>query len=138
LYIGEKTGCDSSYSNCEGIVIEYRDFKAGKESVVLMMGDVNYASFDKARENAGESKIADSQIDYLIVPHHGSQRTAYTSLRKSGVIYKEELAIICCTNNTDINRPNKDHLEELEKRFNLVVTTEEAKKTPDPYIRIPL
>lgn len=132
LYMGEKNGCDSSYSNCEGIVIEYSDFKRGEEKVVLMMGDVNYASFDKARANAGEPKIADSQIDYLIVPHHGSQHTAYTSLINNKDIHKGKLAVICCTNDKTINRPNKDHLKKLKKRFK-VVTTEKAKKS----IRIP-
>ena len=132
LYMGEKSGCDSSYSNCEGIVIEYTDFKRGEEKVFLMMGDVNYASFDKARVNAGEPKIADSQIDYLIVPHHGSQHTAYKSLIKNKAIHKGKLAVICCTNDYKINRPNKDHLKKLKKRFK-VVTTEKAKKS----IRIP-
>ena len=132
LYMGEKSGCDSSYSNCEGIVIEYTDFKSGEEKVFLMMGDVNYASFDKARVNAGEPKIADSQIDYLIVPHHGSQHTAYKSLIKNKAIHKGKLAVICCTNDYKINRPNKDHLKKLKKRFK-VVTTEKAKKS----IRIP-
>ncbi len=133
LYMGEKNGCDSSYSNCEGIVIEYSDFKRDEEQVVLMMGDVNYASFDKARANAGEPKIADSHIDYLIVPHHGSQHTAYTSLIKNKDIHKGKLAVICCTNDNTINRPNKDHLKKLRKRFK-VVTTEKAKQS----IRIPL
>lgn len=132
LYMGEKSGCDSSYSNCEGIVIEYTDFKSGEEKVFLMMGDVYYASFDKARVNAGEPKIADSQIDYLIVPHHGSQHTAYKSLIKNKAIHKGKLAVICCTNDYKINRPNKDHLKKLKKRFK-VVTTEKAKKS----IRIP-
>lgn len=132
LYMGEKSGCDSSYSNCEGIVIEYTDFKSGEEKVFLMMGDVNYASFDKARVNAGEPKIADSQIDYLTVPHHGSQHTAYKSLIKNKAIHKGKLAVICCTNDYKINRPNKDHLKKLKKRFK-VVTTEKAKKS----IRIP-
>ena len=91
-----------------------------------MMGDVNYASFDKARVNAGEPKIADSQIDYLIVPHHGSQHTAYKSLIKNKAIHKGKLAVICCTNDYKINRPNKDHLKKLKKRFK-VVTTEKAK-----------
>ena len=136
LYMGEKSGCDSSYPNCEGIVIEYVDFKGGKERVVLMMGDVNYASFDKARENTGEPKIANSQIDYLIVPHHGSQHTDFTSLIKDEVIHKGKLAVICCTNNVIINRPNKEHVEELKKRFE-VVTTEEAKKD-ECCISIPL
>ena len=132
LYMGEKSGCDSSYSNCEGIVIEYTDFKSGEEKVFLMMGDVNYASFDKARVNAGEPKIADSQIDYLIVPHHGSQHTAYKSLIKNKAIHKGKLAVICCTNDYKINRPNKDHLKKLKKRFKVVIT-EKAKKS----IRIP-
>lgn len=136
LYMGEKSGCDSSYSNCEGIVIEYVDFKGGEERVVLMMGDVNYASFDKARENTGEPKIANSQIDYLIVPHHGSQHTDFTSLIKDEAIHKGKLAVICCTNNVIINRPNKEHVEELKKRFE-VVTTEEAKKD-ECCISIPL
>lgn len=136
LYMGEKSGCDSSYSNCEGIVIEYVDFKGGEERVVLMMGDVNYASFDKARENTGEPKIANSQIDYLIVPHHGSQHTDFTSLIKDEAIHKGKLAVICCTNNAIINRPNKEHVEELKKRFE-VVTTEEAKKD-ECCISIPL
>lgn len=128
LYMGEKSGYDSSYSNCEGIVIEYTDLKRGKGKVILMMGDVNYASFDKARENEGELKIADSQIDYLIVPHHGSQHTAYENLIKDEAIHKGKLAVICCTNDNTINRPNKDHLKKLKKRFSDVRTTEEADK----------
>ena len=122
LYMGEKASCDKSRPNCEGIVIEYNIYL--KEKVVLMMGDVNYTSFNKARKN--EKLIADSKIDYLIVPHHGSQHTDYKELTSGKSLLKGELAIICCTNDTSCNRPNPDHLNELKKRFK-VVTTEEVK-----------
>ena len=122
LYMGEKASCDKSRPNCEGIVIEYNIYL--KEKVVLMMGDVNYTSFNKARKN--EKLIADSKIDYLIVPHHGSQHTDYKKLTSCKPPLKGEIAIICCTNDTRCNRPDPWHLKELEKRFE-VITTEESK-----------
>lgn len=137
LYMGEKADCDSSSPNCEGIVIEYTCFVGGQEKVILMMGDVNYASFNKARQNSGELVIADTHIDYLIVPHHGSGHTDYIKLT-AGRRNKKKVgkAIICCVKDIPSDRPNKEHLEELHKRFKKVVATEEAKKPP--YIRIPL
>ena len=44
---GKRAKCNNNYPNCEGIVIEYTDLI--KEKMVLMMGDVNYASFNMAR-----------------------------------------------------------------------------------------
>ncbi len=126
LYMGKKDQCDSSYPNCEGIVIEYLD--TIKERKVLMMGDVNYASFNKARSTNRDTLFADTQIDYLIVPHHGSEHTAYEQITDSDrITIKGAMAIICCTNECVYNRPNDSHREELEKRFDdNVYTTEEA------------
>lgn len=129
LYMGEKAGCDKSRTNCEGIVIEYKSYskkKNQRKKVVIMMGDVNYTSFNKARNNNQEPLVADSQIDYLIAPHHGSQHTDYKELTSGKSLLNGELAIICCTNDTHCNRPNPDHLNELKKRFK-VITTEEIK-----------
>lgn len=126
LYMGEKETCDRSYPNCEGIVIEYMD--VAKEKNVLMMGDVNYASFNKARFVNANTSFADTQIDYLIVPHHGSEHTAYKQITDSNKTAKKGTqAIICCTNEPTSNRPNVSHREELEKRFgDNVRITEEA------------
>lgn len=123
LYMGKRDGCDRSLRNCEGIVIEYID--TVKQKSVLMMGDVNYASFNKARSEAGEPLFADTQIDCLIAPHHGSAHTGYEKIAgNNGVIKKGIKAIICCTNEFHIDRPNCCHRKELEKRFE-VCTTEE-------------
>ena len=128
LYMGNKDKCDKSRSNCEGIVIEYTDKTSGK--VVLMMGDVNYASFNNARAASKDPSFANTQIDYLIAPHHGSEHTDYKKITDSGKVIKKGIkAIICCTNNDDqnVNRPNKEHRAELKRRFNgNVITTEEA------------
>lgn len=126
LYMGEKKPCDRSYPNCEGIAIEYMD--VAKKKNVLMMGDVNYASFNKARSVNKDTLFADTQIDYLIVPHHGSKHTAYKQITDSNkIIKKGKQAIICCTNEPTSNRPNDIHRKELEKRFaDNVCTTEEA------------
>lgn len=126
LYMGAKEGCDKSPQNREGIVIEYT---SSGDKVVLMMGDVNYKAFNKARDNNNkEAGIADSQIEYLIVPHHGSQHTDYGELvnQNSNSIKRGELAIICCANNSK-HRPNAEHRKKLEKRFK-VITTEEIPK----------
>lgn len=124
LYMGKKASCDGSRPNCEGIIIEYTDRITGK--VVLMMGDVNYTSFNKARTANKEPSLADTHIDYLIAPHHGSEHTDYEQITASGTIIRKGIqAIICCTNNEAANRPCHEHREELEKRFN-VITTEEA------------
>ena len=126
LYMGGKAKCDGSFPNCEGIVIEYTN---SANKVVLMMGDVNYSSFNEARKSNNEPKIADSQIEYLIVPHHGSQHTDYGELvnQNSNSIKKGYLAIICCTNEPSKDRPNDAHRKTLEKRFE-VITTEEIPK----------
>ena len=126
LYMGAKEGCDKSPQNREGIVIEYT---SSGDKVVLMMGDVNYKAFNKARDNNNkEAGIADSQIEYLIVPHHGSQHTDYGELvnQNSNSIKRGELAIICCANNSK-HRPNAEHRKKLEERFE-VITTEEIPK----------
>jgi len=130
LYMGEKDNCDSSYPNCEGIAIEYTDVI--KKQNVLMMGDVNYASFNKARSaNKTDPSFADTRINYLIVPHHGSEHTAYNLITDyDRIALGGNMAIICCTNEKgkSINRPNVEHFTELKKRFgNRVITTEEAK-----------
>lgn len=123
FYMGRIAGCDSSYPNCEGIVIEYTD--SIKEKTVLMMGDVNYSSFNMARSANKEVSFADTKIDYLIAPHHGSERTDHKKIiDNSGMIKKGTMAVICCTDDTKINRPNIDHLDELKKRFDDVYTTE--------------
>ncbi len=126
LYMGGKAKCDGSFPNCEGIVIEYTN---SANNVVLMMGDVNYSSFNEARKSNNEPKIADSQIEYLIVPHHGSQHTDYGELvnQNSNSIKRGELAIICCTNEPSKDRPNDAHRKKLEERFE-VITTEEIPK----------
>ena len=124
FYMGKKAPCDSSRRNCEGIVIEYTDRVTGK--VVLMMGDVNYASFNEARIASMDPLFANTQIEYLIAPHHGSEHTDYNQITASGTIIRKGIqAIICCTNNKKANRPCKEHRKELEKRFD-VITTEEA------------
>lgn len=127
LYMGAKEGCDKSPQNREGIVIEYT---SSGDKVVLMMGDVNYKAFNKARDNNNkEAGIADSQIEYLIVPHHGSKHTDYGELvnQNSNSIKRGELAIICCTNEPSKDRPNDAHRKKLEERFE-VITTEEIPK----------
>ena len=123
--MGGKVNCDTAI-NCEGIVIEYTN---SANKVVLMMGDVNYSSFNEARKSNNESKIADSQIEYLIVPHHGSQHTDYGELenQRSKSIKKGDLAIICCANEPSKDRPNDAQRKKLEKRFE-VITTEEVPK----------
>lgn len=125
LYMGKKASCDSSYANCEGIVIEYTDEISSK--TVLMMGDVNYASFDKARSAVNHPSFAATQIDYLIAPHHGSDHTGHEKITNgSSAPIQGTMAVICCTNEEDENRPSKEHREELKKRFNdNVYTTEE-------------
>ena len=127
--MGGKAKCDGSFPNCEGIVIEYTKYTNSGNKVVLMMGDVNYTSFNEARKNNNDPKIADSQIEYLIVPHHGSQHTDYGELvnQNSNSIKKGDLAIICCTNEPSKDRPNDAHRKTLEKRFE-VITTEEVPK----------
>lgn len=130
LYMGAKEGCDKSPQNREGIVIEYTKYTSSGDKVVLMMGDVNYKAFNKARDNNNkEAGIADSQIEYLIVPHHGSQHTDYGELvnQNSNSIKRGELAIICCTNEPSKDRPNDAHRKKLEERFE-VITTEEIPK----------
>lgn len=126
FYMGEKETCDRSFPNCEGIAIEYMD--VAKEKNILMMGDVNYASFNKARFMNTDTSFADTQIDYLIVPHHGSEHTAYKQITDPNKTAKKGIqAIICCTNEPTCNRPNDIHRKELEKRFgDNVCTTEEA------------
>lgn len=130
VFMGEKALCDRSKPNCEGIVIKYED----TDHVVLMMGDVNYASYNKAVTNynktinatgAQEPLFADAKIDYLIVPHHGSQHTAYDLITDNKVIKtKAEKAIICCTDCSKENRPNTEHKKKLDDRFLHVETTE--------------
>lgn len=127
LFIGEKASCDSSYPNCEGIFIKYKD----ADNTVMMMGDVNYASFNKAINNYNAScttnpelPFAETPIDYLIVPHHGSKHTAYNLIIDNKPIIKGTEAIICCKNEKD--RPYDPHKDELKKRFK-VSTTEDAK-----------
>lgn len=128
LYIGKKDSCDSSYPNCEGIAIEYTDIN--KKETILMMGDVNYASFNAARCVNGEPSFARTDIDYLIAPHHGSERTAYTQITGTCKgVKKGKIAIICCTNDSKINRPNDAHLLELKNRFKDVYTTEKDSKS---------
>lgn len=130
FYMGQKTSCDSSLPNCEGIVIEYVD--QIKKMRVLMMGDVNYASFDKARLANSDSEFAMTQIDYLIAPHHGSEHTDHKRITDPTTLKKGTLAILCCTNEPGENRPNQGHKDELKKRFgNNVRTTEEAPPKDD-------
>lgn len=123
LYMGEKAACDGSDSNCEGIVMEYVDEKQR----VLMMGDVNYASFDKARSANQEAAFADTRIDYLIVPHHGSQHTDFDRIIDSANIIKGTQAVICCTDDAAIHRPHSAHKDKLKDRFDKVCATESAK-----------
>lgn len=139
LFMGAKASCDRSYPNCEGIVIKYED----TDNIVMMMGDVNYASFNTAINNYNtgspinpEPLFADTQIKYLIVPHHGSGHTDYNLILDSKPGIKGFKAIICCTDVADDNRPNSSHKEKLEKRF-IVSTTETDAKTKG-YIEIRL
>ena len=60
FYMGDKASCDASIANCEGIVIKYRDKM--NDRVVLMLGDVNYTSFDNARSNARRKIIAETKM----------------------------------------------------------------------------
>ena len=137
FYMGGTASCDRSRSNCQGIVIEYTDQITQKK--VLMMGDVNYASFNKARATCGDLPFADTPIDYLIAPHHGSKHTAYEKITDGKTpIIKGMLAIICCTNEPSGDRPNKCHKKELVTRFNDNVRTTEDAPPKDQCIRIRL
>lgn len=145
LFMGEKASCDSSAPNCEGIVIKYED----ANNTVLMMGDVNYQSYNKAIKNRNdeinnqnltanqELPFADTKIDYLIVPHHGSAHTAYYLIINSSRVISGKKAIICCTNDPCKDRPNCDHRDALEKRFE-VLTTESDVLPNCYYIEISL
>lgn len=143
LFMGQKASCDSSYANCEGIVIKYED----PDNTVLMMGDVNYESYNIAIKNYNnsiksipgipENEFADTKIDYLIVPHHGSRHTSYNLITDSGrAKIQGKQAIICCTNKPKDDRPNENHRDELWKRFMVVTTEVEGEK--DHYIQIQL
>lgn len=134
LYMGKGPSADNRAANCEGIVIEYcRSASSTQQINTLLMGDVNYKAFNNARINEKEAKFCDSNIDYLIVPHHGSHYTNYEEINNNNNqagansynVNKE--AIICCINNTATFRPDKDHLNELIRRFGYknVMTTEE-------------
>lgn len=140
LFMGEKASCDRSHPNCEGIVIKYKD----TDKTVLMMGDVNYKSFNKAIQNhnlkkcsaaSREPLFADTKIDYLVVPHHGSEHTDYNLITGSKPVNDKKKAIICCTNLTNDNRPNKGHKNKLEERFEVYTTESDANK--NNYIEIP-
>ena len=135
---GEKASCDSSKANCEGIVIKYADKTTGTS--VLMMGDVNYESYNKAvKSDKKEKEIKDLEMDYLIVPHHGSEHTNYKLLNKGRTNnYWGEEAIICCTGDVKSNRPNTEHEDELTKRFRVVGTTENYADPKNGYINIKL
>ncbi len=125
LYMGEKASCDASYANCEGIVIEYED--KVKEECLLMMGDVNYASFNKARSASNANRFADTSIDYLIAPHHGSQHTDHELITAPGrKALQGKLAIICCTGDSGKKRPDRRHVAKLRKRFKVCVTEKAA------------
>lgn len=78
--------------------------------------------------------FADTLIDYLIVPHHGSKHTDYNLITENKPIIKGAKAIICCTDNEGANRPNYFHKEKLKKRFNVFTTESDAKKID--YIKI--
>ena len=136
FYMGEKARCDSSLPNCEGIVIEYTDRITGVR--VLMMGDVNYASFNRARLANHHLGFADTPIDYLIAPHHGSERTDYRKITDGKTPINGRLAILCCTNRPGENRPNQGHKDELKKRFGDNVRTTEEAPPNNHYIRIRL
>lgn len=143
LYMGKRVAgkgkmketYDKSRPNCEGIVIEYTDVV--KKKCVLMMGDVNYASFNSARLTNQEVEFADMQIDYLIAPHHGSKHTAHEKITDNGRMKKKTGtgAVICCTDEPAKNRPNPDHRKNLENRFDKVLATESA-ASPDYSISI--
>lgn len=144
FYMGNSVRCDSSKSNCEGIVIEYKDVI--KDCTVLMMGDVNYTSFNNARASAGESLFADMNIDYLIVPHHGSKHTDYIRIMNTGTTaIKGKIAVICCDNNKrckkkscENNRPYDEHKDYLEKRFQVLTTEDDAVKPAKVSVQITL
>lgn len=128
FYMGDKASCDASIANCEGIMIEYRDKM--NDRVVLMLGDVNYTSFDNARSNAGEKLFAETKIDDVIVPHHGSKHTDYIKITGPGKpLVKGDKAVICCVDDVGEDRPNKEHKKELEKRFEVLTTESDA--SPD-------
>lgn len=140
FYMGKKASCDSSFPNCEGIVIEYTDYTK-KQKTVLMMGDVNYASFNEARRANHDLLFADTRIDYLIAPHHGSRHTDYEKITAGKTPITGQKAIICCTNNSENkeqDRPDDEHKKELIKRFNKNVCTTQEALPKDQYIRINL
>lgn len=146
LFMGEKARCDRSRPNCEGIVIKYED----ANNTVLMMGDVNYESYNIAIENHNndikkqnlttnqELPFADAKIDYLIVPHHGSAHTGYKLITGSNPINVGKKAIICCTNEPCKNRPNCDHRKALEARFKVLTTESDAEPPNYYYVEISL
>lgn len=51
--------------------------------------------------NVPEPLFADTLIDYLIVPHHGSEHTDYNLITENKPIIKGAKAIICCTDNKE-------------------------------------
>lgn len=137
LFIGEKVPCDNSFPNCEGIVIKYKS----ADKTVMMMGDVNYASFNKAIQKHNvriptnpEPLFAGTKIDFLIVPHHGSKHTDYSLITDQNPIIQGTSAIICCTDNA--GRPDISHKKKLSERFH-VYTTQSDGKSKD-YIEIQL
>lgn len=138
LFMGEKVPCDRSSPNCEGIVIEYNGTTNKGTNTVLMMGDVNYSSFNHAiaSTNNGQQSFANTNIDYLIVPHHGSEHTGF-NLITNNTKPPKGTAIICCTDVKTDNRPNDSHRDVLKTRFAEVFTTESDAKTTD-YIEIQL
>lgn len=132
FYMGGRAPCDSSAPNCEGIVIKYTDKR--KKKTVLMMGDVNYTSFDLAQTASRASLFAHTQIDYLVAPHHGSEHTDYEKII-DGASPHGTKAIICCTGK-EKGRPDEEHKKRLKVRFDDVHITEEATLLTDYSIKI--
>lgn len=136
FYMGGRVPCDSSASNCEGIVIKYTARRKRKRETTLMMGDVNYASFDLAQVASGASLFARTQIDYLIAPHHGSEHTDYQKIVDDASPQGTKV-IICCTGK-EKRRPDAEHKEKLKARFGDVRITEEATLLTDYSIKMRL
>ena len=116
------------------LLFKYKDPK----NTVLMMGDVNYESYNIAVKNYNNSiksasgtrknEFADTKIDYLIAPNHGSRHTSYNLITDSGRTKMQgKLAVICCTNKAKDDRPSRCHRKELKRRFTVSTTEKEGK-----------
>lgn len=100
--------------NIEGLVIEILD-KNGIYSHVLLTGDVPYKCIGKAFQEP---------IDFLHVPHHCSKMEL--GILK-GIKTKGKCAIISTNRNEKALNCNKEHYEELKRKFEEVSCIIESK-----------